>query len=65
MFPSIAIPIAKTKQIPNIQMEHSSSIIYLKITKQKNKIDKALYDNNVFDLLDIISQNMASITRHI
>lgn len=46
-------------------MEHSSSIIYLNITKQKNKIDQALYDNNVFDLLDIICQNMASITRHI
>jgi hypothetical protein len=43
----------KDEQIPNIQMEHSHSIINLNVTPKKKSFDWALYDNNVFNLLDI------------
>jgi hypothetical protein len=54
-FPTITIPIAKAKQILNIQMEHSHSIINFNVTQKRKReyFDWAPYNNKVFDLLDI------------
>jgi hypothetical protein len=35
--PTITIPIAKAKQIPNIKMEHSHSIINFNVTQKREK----------------------------
>lgn len=35
LFPSITIQVMKDEQIPNIQMEHSHSIINLNVTPKK------------------------------
>jgi hypothetical protein len=35
LFSTITIPIAKAKQIPNIKMEHSHSIINFNITQKR------------------------------
>jgi len=53
--PTITIPIAKAKQILNIQMEHSHSIINFNVTQKRKReyFDWAPYNNNVFYLLDI------------
>ncbi len=53
--PTITIPIAKAKQILNIQMEHSHSIINFNVTQKRKRecFDWAPYNNSVFDLLDI------------
>ncbi len=52
---TITIPITKAKKLPKIKMEHSHSIINLNVTQKREGeyFDQALYNKNVFDLVDI------------
>jgi hypothetical protein len=53
--PFTSIPLIKVVKNPKIQMEHSHLIAEPNVTHKKinKKIDWALYDNNIFELLEV------------
>ncbi len=50
--PFTLIPLIKVFKNPKIQIKHSHLIVEYNVT-QKNKIDWALYDNNISELLKV------------